>query len=64
MCTAVSYCNGEHYFGRNLDLEYSFHETVTITPRNHPFVFRRKGRMDNHYAMIGMAYVVGQDPLY
>ena len=64
MCTAVSYCNGDHYFGRNLDLEYSYHETVTITPRNHPFVFRKAGRLDKHYAMIGMAYVVGKDPLY
>ena len=64
MCTAVSYCNGDHYFGRNLDLEYSYHETVTITSRNHPFVFRKAGRLDCHYAMIGMAYVVGSDPLY
>ena len=64
MCTAVSYLNGEHYFGRNLDLEYSFHETVTVTPRNYPFVFRRAGRMDSHYALIGMAYVVDDVPLY
>lgn len=64
MCTAVAYRTRDHYFGRNLDLEYSYHETVTITPRNKPFVFRKAGRMDRHYAMIGMAYVVGEDPLY
>ncbi|MBP3645375.1 MAG: choloylglycine hydrolase [Clostridia bacterium] len=64
MCTAVSYRNGEHFFGRNLDLEYSFHETVTITPRNYPFHFRKAGDLLSHYAMIGMAYVVDDTPLY
>ena len=64
MCTAVSYCNGDHYFGRNLDLEYSYDETVTVTPRRYPFSFRKAGRMETHYAMIGMAYVADATPLY
>ena len=64
MCTAVSYCNGDHYFGRNLDLEYSYNETVTVTPRRYPFSFRKAGRMEMHYAMIGMAYVADATPLY
>ena len=29
MCTAVTYRTRDHYFGRNLDLEYSYQETVT-----------------------------------
>ncbi len=63
MCTAATYKTKDHYFGRNLDYEFSFQEVVTVTPRNYPFVFRRMGRMDSHYAMIGMANV--QDyPLY
>lgn len=64
MCTAVSYQTRDHYFGRNLDLEFSYHETVTVTPRNYPFRFRRMGDMKHHYAMIGMAYVNGGYPLY
>jgi choloylglycine hydrolase len=64
MCTAATYKTKDHYFGRNLDLEYSYHETVTITPRNYPFSFQRMGRLDTHYAMIGMAYVVEDYPLY
>jgi len=64
MCTAISYCSGDHYFGRNLDLEYSYHETVTITPRRHAFAFRKAGCMETHFAMIGMAYVVDDTPLY
>ncbi|MBE5781363.1 MAG: choloylglycine hydrolase family protein [Clostridiales bacterium] len=64
MCTAMTLFAGEHYFGRNLDLEYSYHEQVVITPRRYPFCFRTMGRMDTHYAMIGMAYVADDYPLY
>ncbi len=64
MCTAISFSTEDHYFGRNLDLEYSYQESVTITPRNYPFVFRNGKRLANHYAMIGMAYVVHDYPLY
>lgn len=58
MCTAITYAPHAHYFGRNLDLNVSYHEQVTITPRNYPFNFRRMGENVNHYAMIGMATVV------
>ncbi len=64
MCTAVTYKTKDHYFGRNLDLEYSYNETVTITPRNYVFEFRKMGKMENHFAMIGMAYVLDGYPLY
>lgn len=64
MCTAVTYRTKDHYFGRNLDLEYSYRETVTVTPRNYPLIFRRMGKLERHYAMIGMAFVAGGYPLY
>ena len=64
MCTAVSYSSNDHYFGRNLDLEYSYHETVTITPRQKKFSFRHMGELSSHPAMIGMAFVVDGYPLY
>ena len=64
MCTALSFTTGDHYFGRNLDLEYSYQESVTVTPRNYPFTFRKVENINNHYAMIGMAYVVNDYPLY
>lgn len=64
MCTAVSLLVKDHYFGRNLDLEYSYKETVAITPRNYPFPFRKKETMKTHYAMIGMAFVNEGYPLY
>ncbi len=64
MCTAISYKTKDAYFGRNLDLEYSYMETVTITPRNYEFNFRKLNSIKNHYAMIGMAYVSDNYPLY
>lgn len=64
MCTAVTYHTKDHYFGRNLDLEYSYQETVTVTPRNYPFHFRKAVTMQQHYAMIGMAMVADGYPLY
>lgn len=64
MCTAVSYQTKDHYFGRNLDLEFSYEEAVTIMPRNFPLPFRRYGKLERHYALIGMAYTVENYPLY
>ena len=64
MCTAISYKTKEHYFGRNLDLEYSYDEAVVITPRHYTFQFRKEREFPKHYAMIGMAYVVDDYPLY
>jgi len=64
MCTAVTYRTRDHYFGRNLDLEYAYQETVTVTPRHFPFSFRTMGETKSHYAMIGMAYVAEGYPLY
>ena len=64
MCTAITYKPKDSYFGRNLDLEYSYKVTVTVTPRNYELLFRKVGMLENHYAMIGMAYVVEDYPLY
>ena len=48
MCTAITYQTKDHYFGRTLDLEYSYEEAVTVTPRNFPLVFRTEKNMDSH----------------
>lgn len=64
MCTAVTYKTKDHYFGRTLDLEYGYGEKVVVTPRNFPLHFGDKGTMKTHYAIIGMATVVADYPLY
>ena len=64
MCTAVTYKTKDFYFGRTLDYEFSYNEEITITPRNYEFKFRNKGSISNHYAIIGMAYIEENYPLY
>ena len=64
MCTAVTYKTKDFYFGRTLDYDFSYAEEVTITPRSFIFRFRESEEMINHYAIIGMAYVKDNYPLY
>ena len=64
MCTAATYKTKDFYFGRTLDYEFSYGEEVTITPRNFSFSFRNGQLLTDHYAIIGMAHVVENYPLY
>ena len=64
MCTAATYKTKDFYFGRTLDYEFSYGEEVVITPRNEPFPFRYMAGMPRHFAVIGMACVAQEYPLY
>lgn len=64
MCTTVTYKTADFYFGRTLDNDFSYGDEVTITPRRYPFHFREVKDINTHYAIIGMAYVVEDYPLY
>jgi choloylglycine hydrolase len=64
MCTAATYKTKDFYFGRTLDYEFSYGDEVTVTPRAYPFAFRHMGRIESHYAIIGMAHVADGFPLY
>lgn len=64
MCTAISMNTKEHYFGRNLDLDRSYGEEVCVMPRRFPLVFRKAKKIEEHYAIIGMATVVDNIPLF
>ena len=64
MCTAATYKTKGFYFGRTLDYEFSYGEEITITPRNYPIPFRHMGTLASHYAIIGMAHVADNYPLY
>lgn len=64
MCTAISFKTKDHYFGRTLDLEYHYNESVVITPRKFSFRFRNGKEIENHFAIIGIATVIDDYPLY
>ena len=64
MCTAITYKTNDFYFGRNLDLERSYNERVVVTPRNFQIKMRCVETLKTHYALIGMATVIDEYPLY
>ena len=64
MCTVITYKTKDHYFGRTLDYERSYEESVVVTPRKFPLHFRKVSDIKEHYAMIGMATIVNDYPLY
>lgn len=61
MCTALLHQN---LFGRTLDLEYSYRERVTVVPRRFPLPFRMHPTVFTHYAILGMAHVEHDYPLF
>lgn len=64
MCTAATYKTKDFYFGRTLDYEFSYGEKIVITPRNYRFNFEYMGEAKEHLAIIGMAHVSDNYPLY
>ncbi len=64
MCTALNLKTKDYYFGRNLDLDVSYGEEVCVAPRRFPFLFKEERDMLEHYALIGMATVVNETPLF
>lgn len=64
MCTAATYKTKDFYFGRTLDYEFSYGDEVVVTPRRYAFNFRNMGTKESHYAIIGMAHVEQDYPLY
>lgn len=64
MCTAVGFAKKDYYFGRTLDYDFSYGDKVVITPRCYCFDYGAAGKSPEHYAMIGMAHVADNYPLY
>lgn len=64
MCTCISFETSDRYFGRNMDLHYRFGERIVITPRAYAFPLKNGNTIQTKYAMIGMATVQENYPLY
>ena len=58
MCTAISLISNNTYFGRNMDLDYSFGERVIIIPRNKGLNFKKYQLISTHHAIIGIGTVI------
>lgn len=64
MCTAATYKSQDFYFGRTFDYEFNYGEEVAVTPRHYVFNLRHLNPLKEHYAMIGIAHMAGDYPLY
>lgn len=64
MCTAATYQTKDFYFGRNLDYEFPYGEEVCVVPRNFPVPLRHLPELTQHHAIIGMAHVADNYPLF
>lgn len=64
MCTAATYLSEDFYFGRNLDYEFSYGESIVVMPRSFPLPLSGGGTLARHYALVGMAHVAGGYPLF
>lgn len=64
MCTCLVMKNSDTYFGRNLDLDVTLNQEIVIVSRNFPFKFRKLKPLNKHYAIMGIACVVNNYPLY
>lgn len=61
MCTAI---HKNHLFGRTLDLECSFGESVVLTPRDFPLSFLYGETLSRHEAVLGCAHLREGRPFY
>lgn len=66
MCTGVRFSDdkGNMYFGRNLDWSTPYGQKVVITPRGFKYHSAFLGEQQTKYAIIGMAIVAENVPLY
>ena len=62
MCTALTYKTKDFYFGRNLDYEHGYGQSIIVVPRNYPIPFRHMKDLDHHYALIGMGIMTAGYP--
>jgi choloylglycine hydrolase len=67
MCTALTLKtkDGYHLFGRNMDIEFSFNQAVTLVPRSFTYTNRAIDKSEKtKYAMIGMGTIIDNHPCY
>ena len=64
MCTVITAQGAHFYFGRNMDIERGFDQRVVLMPREWELELLEAGKQRTRYAVIGMAAVREDFPLY
>ncbi|MBE7052521.1 MAG: choloylglycine hydrolase family protein [Ruminococcaceae bacterium] len=63
MCTAVSYKDKIHLFGRNLDVDYSYGQKIIVVPRKYEINFKHFKTIKKHFSIIGAGITDSGYPL-
>ncbi len=63
MCTALRYEGTSTLFGRNLDFDFSYGESLVFLPRNLGIAFHDGSILNHHKAILGVAHVAEDYPL-
>ena len=64
MCTAIFDNKYGHFFGRTLDLECSFGESVAKINKGDAYPYINYGNIECKYSLIGMAHTASAQPLF
>ncbi|PQD94043.1 choloylglycine hydrolase [Pradoshia eiseniae] len=67
MCTALTLrtIEGNHLFGRNMDLDYNFKQSVILVPRGFEYTHIATGEaVKSKYAILGMGTIMDKHPMF
>ena len=65
MCTALNKTNASfHYFGRNLDLNYPFSESIIVLGKKRTIEFKTLGKMKEHNCIYGVGIIKDEYPFF
>ncbi len=67
MCTALTLktTNNKQLFGRNMDLEYNFNQSIIFLPRNYKVENKETNTVNiNKYAILGMGTIINDYPTF
>lgn len=64
MCTVVTLVKDSLFFGRNMDIDFDFGQSIAVMPREYALDTKLSGTLLKHYAVIGSARVEDGYPLY
>ena len=64
MCTAFIVYDKNILFGRNMDLDYSFNESVLVIPKNYNFKFKKEESLYSKYSILGIGTLIDGYPMF
>ena len=64
MCTAILVTGSKSYFGRNMDIDYSFNEQVISISKGYEFGFKKEKRIRSFYSILGIGTLIDGYPMF